>query len=129
MTKQYLTWEQIDEAVDNLANQIKESKIYVAGIHGLPRGGLIPAVMLSHRLGVPLTLKLDKYALIVDDICDSGETIQYYIGSRLPVATIHYKSTAKAEPTFHAVAADDNIWYVYPWETTDSKTIQDYKVC
>lgn len=129
MTKQYLTWEQIDEAIDNLANQIKESKIFIAGICGIPRGGLIPAVMLSHRLGIPLTQRLDKYVLIVDDICDSGETIRYHIGSKLPVATIHHKSTAIVEPTFFAVVAEENIWYVYPWETQDSKTIQDYKAC
>ena len=52
MEKIYLTWKDIEDAVTSLAHRIKESGIEITSIYGLPRGGLIPAVMLSHKLNV-----------------------------------------------------------------------------
>ena len=73
-SKIYLSWDDINSLVDTLTNKIIKTIPPVDSIMGLPRGGLIPAVMLSHRLGLPLVSKPTKGTLIVDDICDSGET-------------------------------------------------------
>ena len=44
------------------------------------QGGLIPAVMLSHRLKIPLVKgDIGPDTLIVDDICDSGETLDKFV--------------------------------------------------
>ena len=128
MEKRFLTWEYIDNAMSDLASKIKESGLTISSIYGLPRGGLIPAVILSHKLNVPLFKTgfdvLVGSVLIVDDICDTGETLEKY--TMFPIATIHTKPTAIVQPTFHYEEIGTE-WIVYPWEQDDSETIADYK--
>jgi hypoxanthine phosphoribosyltransferase len=126
MNKRFITWDYIETAVDNIASQIKSSELNIEYILGMPRGGLIPAVMLSHKLNIPLFrpgMVLNNKVLIVDDICDSGLTLQKY--NVITTASIHTKETASVQPTFHYEVVDKD-WIVYPWERADSKTIQDY---
>ena len=44
-----ITWDIIDQYVDNIIDQIKDKKIDT--ILGLARGGMIPATILAYRLG------------------------------------------------------------------------------
>ena len=127
MNKRFITWDYIETAVDNIASQIKSSELNIEYILGMPRGGLIPAVMLSHKLNIPLFrpgMVLNNKVLIVDDICDSGLTLQKY--NVITTAVIHYKQSAKIEPNFYYSLTPEDKWIVYPWELKDSKTIQDY---
>jgi len=128
MKKKYLEWRDIDDAIERLAINIKKSGIEISAIKGLQRGGLIPAVILSHSLGIPMTEKeiVSSSVLIVDDICDTGNTLIPYKQLNNPIATIHYKTSATLEPDFWWRLADNNTWYYYPWERKDSKTIPDY---
>jgi hypoxanthine phosphoribosyltransferase len=134
MNKLYLTWEDIENQITDLAEQISKSQENIIAIYGLPRGGLIPAVLLSHKLGVKYVNEwpLIKYlyhpdnVLIVDDICDSGKTLKEY--NNHPTATLHYKSLAVTKPTFYSDIAEEDVWILYPWENEDSHTIQDYKL-
>jgi hypoxanthine phosphoribosyltransferase len=134
MNKLYLTWEDIENQITDLAEQISKSQENIIAIYGLPRGGLIPAVLLSHKLGVkyvnewPLLKHLyhPDNVLIVDDICDSGKTLKGY--NNYPTATLHYKPSAVTKPTFYSDIAEEDVWIVYPWENEDSHTIQDYKL-
>ena len=103
--------------------------------------GLIPAVMLSHQLGIPMAKgDIGPDTLIVDDICDSGETLDkivkkyqtlYSYPFNLKTAVLHYKPhTSCFEPTYvqsKPIKFYDD-WIIYPWEKEDSKSIQDYKV-
>jgi hypoxanthine phosphoribosyltransferase len=131
MEKVYLSWDEIETAVENLAYQIKNSGKKIGSINGLARGGLIPAVILSHKLGIPFMNEdndSEGYILIIDDICDTGETLKFYSNYEyILTATIHYKQTAMVEPDFYHSLAPEDKWIVYPWEQKDSKTIQDYK--
>jgi len=134
MNKLYLTWEDIENQITDLAEQISKSRENIIAVYGLPRGGLIPAVLLSHKLGVKYVnewpLIKDLYhpdnVLIVDDICDSGKTLKEY--NNHPTATLHYKSSAVTKPTFYSDITEEDVWIVYPWENEDSHTIQDYKL-
>ena len=131
MEKIYLSWDEIEDAIESLAHQIKQSGKKIGSMDGLARGGLIPAVMLSHKLGIPFMNENNNdegYILIVDDICDTGETLEYYdIHDYILTATIHHKQTAIIEPNFYYSLAPQDKWIVYPWEQRNSKTIQDYK--
>jgi hypoxanthine phosphoribosyltransferase len=129
MEKIYLSWDDIKTAVESLAYQIKKSNIEIYKIKGLQRGGLIPAVMLSHLLDIPMTENkiVGSNVLVVDDICDTGETLAPYKQTNNPIATIHHKQTAIVEPTFYYSLAKNDSWYYYPWEQEDAETIQDYK--
>jgi len=134
MNKLYLTWEDIENQITDLAEQISKNRENIIAVYGLPRGGLIPAVLLSHKLGVKYVnewpLIKDLYhpynVLIVDDICDSGKTLKEY--NNHPTATLHYKPSAITKPTFYSNIAEEDVWIVYPWENEDSHTIQDYKL-
>ena len=83
--------------LNSLVKQIQKSKIKYDFVLGVERGGLIPAVHLSHRLGIPLRtltwssvykdasmvtwfLLRNKKILLVDDIVDSGKTFLEIFG-------------------------------------------------
>ncbi len=74
--KEYISWDDFDNMVDELADMIPEG-VY-EGVYAVPRGGLITGVMLSHKLNLPFIDRLQSYYgkkfLIVDDIADTGET-------------------------------------------------------
>ena len=130
MEKIYLSWDDINNAVESLAHQIKNSNEHIEAVTGLARGGLIPAVLLSHKLGLPyVNLSNDceghENVLVVDDICDSGETLKEY-HQFFATATIHYKQLAAVKPDFYYSLAPEDKWIVYPWEQKDSQTIADY---
>jgi len=80
--KIYLSWSDVEDLVGVLCEKIATKIPNVTHISGLARGGLIPAVLVSHKLNLPYTDKIlwsdDKVirnTLLIDDICDSGETL------------------------------------------------------
>ncbi|MGD2247477.1 MAG: phosphoribosyltransferase family protein [Candidatus Methanofastidiosia archaeon] len=101
MEKEYLHWSKVDEAIWTLADHVRKD-YHIDMIVGIARGGLIPAVRMSHILDnilmrvmdvkfykdieehaefpditVPLTEPVkDKNILIVDDVADTGKTLK-----------------------------------------------------
>ena len=139
MNRYYVNWDEIESLVFRLSHKILTNDLKFKNIHGLQRGGLIPAVMLSHQLGIPMAKgDIGPDTLIVDDICDSGETLDkivkkyqtlYSYPFNLKTAVLHYKPhTSCFEPTLYAEKWNKDVWLIYPWEKEDSKSIQDYKV-
>ena len=78
--------------LNSLVKQIQKKKVKYDLVLGVERGGLIPAVHLSHRLGIPFKtlswssqlkdgsmltwfILRNKKILLVDDIVDSGGTL------------------------------------------------------
>jgi len=121
--KMYLSWDDISVLVEDLCDTIASSGAEITSITGIKRGGLIPAVMISHKLNIPYVDRINKDTLVVDDICDTGETLKNTIG--MYTATLHYKPTAGFTPDFYAKEVGTE-WIVYPWERKDSDAIQDY---
>tara|TARA_B110000444_G_scaffold37881_1_gene33435 strand:- start:822 stop:1253 length:432 start_codon:yes stop_codon:yes gene_type:complete len=137
--KSFLSWDDVEVLVKKLCNKITQSNLDIKDIWGLPRGGLIPAVMVSHKLGIPMTKgTITPDTLIIDDICDSGVTLanfyktyqdEFAFPFDLKTAVLHYKpQTSVFEPTLFANQWSSNNWIIYPWERKDSKSIQDYKI-
>lgn len=135
MDKRYLSWNDIDRAINRLTASITTSDVKLDAIGGLPRGGLIPAVMLSHRLSIPFVSQsniqlIEGNILVVDDICDTGKTLKRFkFENNIYTAALHWKQSAEYQPNYFWEVAYENEWIVYPWENKDSKTIQDYKLC
>ena len=132
MEKLYLSWEDIENDINIICNKIKERKFQY--ITGLPRGGLIPAVLISHKLDITYkslnlskAIEEDKY-LLIDDIADSGETLIDKKYKGYIKATLHYKKHSLIKPDYYAREIPNDMWLVYPWENEKSKTIQDYKI-
>jgi hypoxanthine phosphoribosyltransferase len=121
--KMYLSWDDISVLVEDLCDTIASSGAEITSITGIKRGGLIPAVMISHKLNIPYVDRINKDTLVVDDICDTGETLKKSIA--MYTATLHYKPTAGFTPDFYAKEVGTE-WIVYPWERKDSDAVQDY---
>ena len=45
--KMYLSWDDVENAVNDLCNKIRFDQINIDSVHGIARGGLIPAVLIS----------------------------------------------------------------------------------
>lgn len=129
-------WGEVEICIQQIIKDIEESGKIIKQITGLPRGGLIPAVYLSHRLDIPyipihqlidsLIIPKNKI-LVVDDIVDSGETISRIIDEKYLTASLHYRIGASHVPNFYGSVLHDQRWILYPWEKKDSKPLQDYK--
>ena len=128
-SKIYLTWDNIEALTNELAEKITYFHTRVDSIMGLPRGGLIPAVMLSHKLNLPLVFSPTENTLIVDDICDSGETFKelYKQYPNSNFACLHFKpETSDFLPNLYAAEYEGDDWIHYPWENENADAIQDY---
>jgi hypoxanthine phosphoribosyltransferase len=124
-----LTWDEVDIAIENLVYQLKDTRKGLRNVYGIPRGGLIPAVMLSHRLHLPLLnstahLDFDRHTLIVDDISDSGKTLISYTG--FVTVTIHIAKKTAFMPTYYA-RIRQAAWVVYPWEMKEEEKVRGYE--
>ena len=125
--KRYITWDQVEGLVSELANLIRYDFSDIDSIYGIPRGGLIPAVMLSHKLGIPISKKITLTSLIVDDICDSGVTLKEW--EEYTTAVLLFKPhTSFVVPTLYGSTHNSDEWIVFPWERNGSNPIQDYKI-
>jgi hypoxanthine phosphoribosyltransferase len=136
--KLILSWQDIEEITDILAKKILNLEKKPFYLYGHPRGGLIPAVILSHKTGIAyqhlnaaqLSRTADlSHILIIDDICDSGETIEQLRNNynKIRIATLHTKITSSIQPDVYGMEVEKE-WIVYPWENPHSKSIQDYKL-
>jgi len=95
--KHYINWNELDSLIRNLKSKIDHGKQKPDIIMGISRGGLVPGVMLSHLMDLPMIplrwstrdflysdedtindisqeIEEGKTILIVDDICDTGHT-------------------------------------------------------
>ena len=143
--KKYVTWDDARALVYhiyvNIIAEKNDGVDHYKHIVGVSRGGLIPGVMLSHMLGTtfkPLvwqtrdgkfkdtltaielqhSKELDR-TLFVDDICDSGLTINQ-IREWIPEsqwAVLHSKLGNMSLDFEGKKLYNDSRWIVYPWET------------
>ncbi len=154
MNKLWYSWEEMRRDVNVLARDIVLDKFDPNVIVGISRGGLTPGVMLSHWFKKPfkpvkssirdfpqwedyLPKPTDERVLIVDDVCDSGETFQkmqgYIKGPRknqpleLPVdvrfASLWWNNECDFEPHYYAqeCAKDtEDIWINFPWDNINA---------
>ena len=128
------SWEWVHIQLDNIGEKLEaiERPQFVTGI---PRGGLIPAVLVSHKFKIPyigleaaktLPGALKKEVLILDDISDSGNTLKQIERHNFITATLAVRYNSLYIPTYIGTTIRDDHWMVFPWEDTSSKTIQDY---
>ena len=137
--KLWYDWKEMRRDVNSLCREIVLDKFDPDVIVGLSRGGLTPGVMVSHWMKKPfkpiktalrdypewedyLPRKTDKRVLIVDDVCDSGETfhkIRKYINDRqknevdVRFAVLWWNNECNFEPHYYIneIAKDStNTW-------------------
>ena len=140
MNKVYMTWSDVEQACDQIAVKFREKVDLIVGI---TRGGLTPAVMLSHRMQLPMMtcnittrdgndVDIDQYIielsqtsnriLVVDDINDSGLTIEIVKSHLLncSIATLTHKPNTSVYPdqkdVYSVFESPQSSWVVFPWE-------------
>ena len=143
--KIWYKWKEMRRDVNTLCREILLDKFDPDVIVGLSRGGLTPGVMMSHWMEKPfksiiaslrdfpewedyLPRKTDERVLIVDDICDSGETfhkIREHINERkengvdVRFATLWWNNECNFEPHYYVneIAKDSTkTWIHFCWE-------------
>lgn len=109
----FLTWEEVDEFVDIVT--IRYASRNLSGVYGVPRGGSVLAVMLSHGLNIPYLASPCENCMVVDDISDSGLTLQQYRKKGYEIVTMYCHPETKVIPHFYKNLKGDE-WIVFPWE-------------
>ncbi len=142
-----VTWDDITLSTLRLARKVVEAHAVPDMLVGILRGGWVVARLLSDYLGVnsveavgirfykgvgerherpvitrPLTADVgEKKVLIVDDVADSGKTLQItiellqlYGPKEVKTASIYVKPTTVIVPDFYVIETD--AWIIFPWE-------------
>ena len=133
--KLYLSWKWVDEQINKIGDKLEGLDLEF--VSGIPRGGLIPAVMMSHAYGIKyisyssakmLPLELRKKTLIVDDISDTGLTMSEADKLKFITSSLCTRIGTKTLPRLTGELISGQQWLVFPWETLDSIPVQDYLV-
>ena len=161
MKKVYYTWQDVENQTQEILRQLQRDVWQPDYVVGLTRGGLVPANLISQYLEVPMEcLKVSlrdncsepesnlwiaedayegKRILIVDDINDSGATLNWIKedwqsgclpnderwnlvwGNNVRVAVLCDNETSASELNISYSAVDlnkaeEDLWIVFPWE-------------
>jgi len=134
--KKLYNWKWVDAQLEIIGEKLEGTKI-PEFVTGIPRGGLIPAVLLSHKYSIPfigleaaktLPGELKKNILVIDDISDSGETFLQIKRHNFITAALAMRNNSKFTPIYVGEHIKDDHWLVFPWENISDRTIQDYLV-
>jgi hypoxanthine phosphoribosyltransferase len=125
--KRKIEWPEYLEMVGKLCRKLKASKIKFKYVHGVPRGGLIPAVIISNALNIQMvdewfltTLdSIEGTKLIVDDIVDTSQTMVHTLSGfredeKVFTATLFKHKKCKFVPDFYIETNDK--WIIFPYE-------------
>jgi xanthine phosphoribosyltransferase len=167
MKKVFLTWQDVEGYCQEILRQLQQDVWLPDYVVGLTRGGLVPANLISQYLNIPMeTLKVSlrddnsqpesnlwmaedafgdnenggKKILIVDDINDTGATLNYIKqdwqssclsnderwlndiwGKNVRVAVLYDNESSQSELdiAYSSVTinkAEEDQWIVFPWE-------------
>ncbi|MFA6023344.1 MAG: phosphoribosyltransferase [Candidatus Pacearchaeota archaeon] len=115
MTKRKISWEEFEKDVRTLARKIQNDNNKYDGIYGVPKGGLILAVLLCHKLNLPMLLTPTKNSLVVDEISDSGVTLSRM--KRKKIACIYTTPFTMTKPDYYCKTKQNkDEWLIFPWE-------------
>ncbi len=110
-----VTWSDVDDWIDQVT--IRYAGKHLSGVYGIPRGGTVLAIMLSHAMDIPCLSAPCKNCLIVDDISDTGITLKHYHEKGYQIATMYSTDNTEVIPDFSMFMKKDD-WIVFPWERT-----------
>lgn len=144
------SWGEIDEMVWRIVEEVERRGFKPDLILGVSRGGIIPALLVSDRLGVPLDIigvrfykgvgdveerphiiqdisrELgDKRVLIIDDVSDTGHTLRLvknYVEERGAREVMVCTLHYKPWAVYRPdyYVEETEAWIIYPWEVKET---------
>ena len=119
----YFSWKDFDKSVDFIAKNCKS--LNLSGVYGIPRGGLCLAVALSHKLDIELISEPKKNCLIVDDVFETGYTLNSFKNIN---GAVFFVIISKKDPKWWNTVylAKSKEWVLFPWEDKKN-TLNDKK--
>ena len=139
-----IKWDEYFELIKQCIDKLEVCPDY---IFAPTRGGLIPAVITSHSLGIrmypmephnleetiqPIKLKEARTVLFIDDIYDSGQTankcVKYLEDKGYTVITcaIILKRGCKFKPSIYGRIIHKDAYVIFPYEN-NAKEIKEMK--
>lgn len=117
-----VTWDEVGAYLNAVTERVDPHDC--SGVFGIPRGGLSLAAWLSHKIYLPLLFAPAPNCIIIDDICDSGETLLHYVkNSSNPeaennyfITTMFYRENDLEIKPDHYWKLKGDSWIVFPWE-------------
>jgi len=147
-----ITWEEVYSLCRQLTQQLRKADFRIDMIIAIARGGYVPGRILSDMLGIhDLTcFKIEHYQgaykqletyvkyplnadinwrniLLLDDVCDSGDTFAVGIDhirqcgtvNEMHTAALHLKTVSKFIPDFYVETVSEWRWLIYPWAVNE----------
>ncbi|EZQ10833.1 MULTISPECIES: phosphoribosyltransferase [Acidianus] len=144
------SWDEIENDIFSIAEKLISESFYPNAIVAILTGGVIPAKLFSDILGVKNLKYVDikfyrgvnsreskpviraiyandlegKNVLIVDDVSDTGETLEavtnvvtMFSPIKVKTATIYVKPWSKRFPDYYS--KEVNKWIIFPWDKWD----------
>lgn len=142
MQKKFVSYEYASFIVDLIAQRVNANCDQIIGIG---RGGLIPATMLAYKINkkiislgintfngsiredahyiyqMPELVPGNKY-LVIDDICDSGNTFKIFRDKfkdskcTFEFASLFVKDSSAKLVDHYGISISNDIWVSFPWE-------------
>jgi hypoxanthine phosphoribosyltransferase len=147
MTKKaYYTWDDVEALTQDIIRQIHVDEQSFSCVVGLTRGGLVPAVLISQYLDIPMhavkislrdhkgsedivKLREDigindgKKVLVIDDINDTGATMSHLIEcwghDTVTYAVLINNESSGTDVDYVSKTInklENDVWQVFPWE-------------
>jgi uncharacterized protein len=147
-----ITWDEVYSLCRELVRQLRKANFQIDVIVAIARGGYVPGRLLSDMLGIhDLTcFKMEHYVgaykqheafvkyplnadingrnvLLLDDVCDSGDTFAVGIEhirqcgtvNEMHTAALHLKTVSKFIPDFYVEEVSEWRWLIYPWAVNE----------
>ncbi len=135
-----LNWKGFERLIEQLSDWVRKVHPDLQYVYAPPRGGLVLAVTLSHRLGLKMLIEqpwipdMRSKTLWVDDVYGTGQTFNAACGDR-PTnrfgAYAVWGSRMQSLDCWYGFYAPGDTWIVFPWESDAPDVItadeQDYR--
>jgi hypoxanthine phosphoribosyltransferase len=142
----FISWEDVEEDCLTIYANMRKDNYTPDVILGLLRGGVVPSrIFLDLHQSLLDFCSIDvklydginlrgpspkirsfiddikgKKILIVDDIWDSGKTmnavLEYLKGYDITTATLYWREKASQKPNYYSKIAPEGEWQIFPWE-------------
>ena len=110
----HYNYEMFLKSVQKLSDRLRE--FHFDGIYAIPRGGYILGLFLAHELKLDILKEPTKDSLIVDDICDTGNTMLEYPDYMKVVLVAKVTGAINIKNLIYDIAYGDNQWVKFFWE-------------